>query len=197
MSDIDYPTYTLDKFNVLGIKGNIKGVKVDVIREIVYKTGDRAGTPFKCSIGLSDKTGTKWIGIWMTESELPFVVGDTISISQVESDYNKHFEKWQIKKCKASIIKNHRYAPETRERDNIIIAGTPAVSKAVDDAMTEAKKIESDAPPYPFQEEKTVDMPFNPKAVTRSQGEYKTMLLEQILTATVRVGDLLEAMMKK
>lgn len=43
----------------------------------------------------------------------------------------------------------------------------------------------------------TVDMPFNPNAVTKSQGEFNTVLLEQILTATIRVGDLLEAMMKK
>lgn len=53
--------------------------------------------------------------------------------------------------------------------------------------------------PKSFEEVKTetVDMPFNPEAVTKSQGDFKTLLLEQILTATLRVGDLLEAMMKK
>ena len=144
MSDIDYPTYTLDKFNVKGIKGNIKGVKVDIIREIRYKQGPKEGEAFKCTVALSDKTKQVWFNIWKIEADLPFIVGDFISISEVEADYNSYFEKFELKKCKASIIIVH-------DKKTVNTGETVKISKT--------KSTE------PMIKTETVYMPHNPNTI--------------------------------
>ena len=179
MSDIDYPDYTLDKFNVRGLKGNIKGVTVEAISEKKYTGGvDNAGG-FLCKILLKDKTAEKWMTIWSAEEDLKFKRDDTISISEVESDYNKHFENFGIKKTKGSVIVNHSKG-----------------QKHVDEALDIVNSINTATTSEPTPKTQTVDMPFNPEAVTKSQGDFKIVLLEQILTATLRVGDLWEEMKK-
>ena len=110
---------------------------------------------------------------------MKFKRDDKISISEVESDYNSYFKNFGIKKTKGSIIVVHSKG-----------------QKHVDEALDIADSITTTPIDEPGPGYKKVDMPFNPKAVTKSQGDYKTMLLEQILTATQRVGDLLEAMRK-
>ena len=108
LSDIDYPNKTLDEFCELDIKANIRKVKIDIIRQIDYVSGLNEGKPFKCFILLSDDTGKKWLDIWKVQADLPFMKGDIISISQVESDYNWHFNNWQIKISKFSLVINYR-----------------------------------------------------------------------------------------
>ena len=108
LSDIDYPDKTLDEFCEMGIKANIRKVKVDIIHQINYVSGLNKEKPFKCFILLSDDTGKKWSDIWKVQADLPFMKGDVISISQVESDYNWHFNNWQIKISEFLLIINYR-----------------------------------------------------------------------------------------
>ncbi len=197
MSDIDYPTYTLDKFNVKGIKGNIKGVTVEAIKEFKY---NRAGNELQaCKVLLKDKT-ERWLTIWKSEENLSFIRENVISISAVESKVNTKYNNFEIKICKESVVIVHN-------KKTVNTGETVKVSKT---QSTE-----------PMIKTETVDMPYNPKVIeskyifypafdypqlrklhtiedfdVRAQIEL-VMQNKQILDAIIRVGNILKEMMNK
>lgn len=199
MSDIGYPDYTLDKFSVLGITGNIKGVTVEAIKEFNYSKGQA------CKVLLKDKTGEKWLSIWKSEENLSFKKGDIISISQVESNLNERFNNIDLKLSNASEIfnsgtwsKSIDYKPGDPAPSKHLTVVTPGPKTQTVNMPHNPNTIESEFIFYPaFDYPRLRQMHAKePEFAVRAQIEL-VMQNKQILDAIIRVGDILKEMMNK
>ena len=190
-----YPDKPLSAFMELGITGNIKAKVIFMEEKFRPRDTDKgkAGTFYKTAVTLKDASGTIAFDRWAPAADLPFKLHDTIYINEVHSVEDTYNQTWQIKTCSKSVATivteevkkpiSQDYNPKTHQKVNM-----PFNSEAIESAFTFYPELDQAKLRNMHTEE--------PQGVIRGHIE-NTVLMKRLITATLRVGDLLERMMKK
>ncbi len=213
MSKPKYPDKPLSKFKELGITGNIRAKVISMTER--FRKNDtakgKAGSFYKTDIILQDDSGTIQFDRWMTIAELPFKLHDTISVTEVHSVENtwNGITSYELKACSKSEVEViDKIIDEAIQKANTVsntTAVTPESKIQIINMPHNPDKIESEFIFYPEFDHPLLRKMHAKEPQGSIRGHIENVILRmQIRDATIentkatnRVGDLLEAMMKK